>query len=154
MIIDISALSEDKTHDLEDVTQKTKYMSPIGTSCTVPQPVTLAKKPFRHEPKWFVDLGKQPNNCDTNTVTTASTIRTERTNDAHIASVTITTDTAINKQFHQQTSHEIDSADYVTFPRIFRETPCDDDHKDEMLRELESKLRHEPSEEQPIFTTA
>jgi hypothetical protein len=87
-------------------------------------------------------------------VTTASTIRTECTNDAHIASVTITTDTAINKQFHQQTSHEIDSADYVTFPRIFRETPRDDDHQDEMLRKLESKLRYEPSKEQAIFTTA
>jgi hypothetical protein len=71
-----------------------------------------------------------------------------------MASVVVTTDTTINNIFHKQTTREIDSVDNVQFPRIFRETPRDEDHKDEMIRELESKLQNNSPEETPIFTTA
>jgi hypothetical protein len=118
------------------------------------QPVTLGKKHSRHKPKWFADIGRTPKKCDTNTVTKASTIRTERTNDAYASSVAVTAKKTINEILHEQTINDIVSTTvgYVQLPCVFTHTPKDADEKDEFIQELDQKLTYDKPKENPICT--
>jgi hypothetical protein len=84
-----------------------------------------AKSKFRPETSWFKDQGNMPNNHDANTITTVSSVLTERTHDATVSVYIV----------------ESRPIPYGKGPpRILSQTPKYEQESQEFFEELKSKL--------------